>query len=48
MLTWTICELLEGREAVKSKWVHNANLVVALQAQIVTKGYGIDYEQMFS
>jgi hypothetical protein len=22
MLTWTICELLEGRKAVKSKWVH--------------------------
>lgn len=22
MLTWTICELLEGRKAVESKWVH--------------------------
>jgi hypothetical protein len=22
MLTWTICELLEGRKAVKRKWVH--------------------------
>lgn len=22
MLTWTTCELLEGRKAVKSKWVH--------------------------
>jgi hypothetical protein len=55
--TWTLCQLPQGRKAIKNKWVFKTKLdangnVSRYKARLVVKGcsqkYGIDYQEIFS
>lgn len=55
--TWELCDLPEGRSAIKCKWVYKTKLDVngdidRYKARLVIKGYsqrkGVDYEETYA